>query len=291
MTQPRVGYGKKRPLSQGRRRFLKIGAAAAVAVFGAPVYGAEIEPDHPRVTRRDVKAPGWPASAAGLTVGQLSDLHCQDRHAVARTARAAHLLLAERPDIVFLTGDYVSTGRGSDWIYAAAAELAPLRAVPHGVFAVLGNHDFTDGHSAEVAAALEQVGFQVLRNRAVPFPSVPDAWIIGLDSVCLSQQNPVKAMQNVPPDALKILLVHEPDYADEAPHGIGLQLSGHSHAGQVRIPGLPPLHCPAFGKRYPEGLQQARNHQVYTTRGVGMMGPQIRFCCPSEITVLRLYPA
>ncbi len=291
MTQQRTGCGKRRPLSPGRRRFLKLGAVAAISLGGPAAYGAEIEPNHPQVTRRDVKVPGWPASAAGLTVGQLGDLHCQDNAAVARTAQAARLLLAEKPDIVFLTGDYISSGDGTAWARAAAEALAPLRASPHGVFCVLGNHDYPDGEPPEVGRALERVGFQVLQNRSVPFPSVPNAWIIGLESVCLSHQNPVQAMQSIPEDAVKILLVHEPDYADEAPLGIGLQLSGHSHAGQIRLPGLPPLHCPVFGQRYPEGLQQAENHQVYTTRGVGMMGPQIRFCCPPEITALRLYPA
>ena len=289
--QQRTGYGKKRPLSPGRRRFLKLGGAAAVAIVGAPAYGYEIEPNHPVVTRRDVKVPGWPASAAGLTVGQLGDLHCQDVHAVARTDQAARLLLAEHPDIVFLTGDYISNGDGLAWAGVAAEALSPLRAAPHGVFCVLGNHDYPDGRPPEVAAALEGVGFQVLLNRAVPFPSVPDTWIIGLESLCLSYQDPIKALSGVPKDAVKILLMHEPDYADQAPLGIGLQLSGHSHAGQIRLPGLPPLHCPEWGRRYPEGLQQAQNHQVYTTRGVGMMGPQIRFCCPPEITVLRIYPA
>ncbi len=291
MTQPRVGYGKKRPLSPGRRRFLKIGAAAAVAVVAAPVYGAEIEPNHPVVTRRDVKVPGWPASAAGLTVGQIGDLHCQDNHAVARTAHAARMLLAEAPDIVFITGDFISNGDGIAWVGAAAEALSPLRAVLHGVFCILGNHDYPNGRPSEVAAALERIGFQMLLNRAVPFPSVPNTWIVGMESLCLSYQDPAKAFSGVPKDAVKILLMHEPDYADQAPPGIGLQLSGHSHAGQIRLPGLPPLYCPEWGRRYPEGLQQARNHQVYTTRGVGMMGPQIRFCCPPEITILRLYPA
>lgn len=280
-----------RPFSPGRRRFLKIGAAVAAAGLGTSAYGYEWEPDHPRVSHVTVKVPGWPASAAGLKIGQLSDLHCQSWRARARTARAARMLLAEEPDIVFLTGDYISGGFALPWVEQSAQALAPLHAVPRGVFAVLGNHDYADGRSGEIADALGRAGFCVLRNRAVPCPQVENTWIIGMESICMSCQDPVKAMQDVPKNAVKILLVHEPDYADEAPLGIGLQISGHSHAGQIRIPGLPPLHCPAFGTRYPEGLQQAQNHQVYTTRGVGMMGPQIRFCCPPEITVLRIYPA
>ena len=101
----------------------------------------------------------------------------------------------------------------------------------------------------------------------------------------------IQALQGVPETAVKLLLMHEPDYADEAPPGFALQLSGHSHAGQIRIPGLPPLHCPEYGRRYPEGLQQTTHHPVYTTRGIGMIGPQMRFCCPPEVTILTIQPA
>jgi predicted MPP superfamily phosphohydrolase len=279
------------PQSPGRRRFLKLGAVAAVTGLGTSGYAYEIEPAHPKVTRHDIKIDGWPPSAAGLKIGQLSDLHCQDDRSVARTAHAARMLLALAPDIVFLTGDYISNGQGADWAAASANALAPLKAVPRGVFAILGNHDYAAGRSAEVAAALEAAGFHVLRNRAAPLPGAESVWLVGMESRCLFATNPVQALTGVPAEAVKILLVHEPDYADEAPLGFALQLSGHSHAGQIRIPGLPPLHCPEYGQKYPEGLQQAQNHRVYTSRGVGMMGPQMRFCCPPEVTLLTIYPA
>jgi predicted MPP superfamily phosphohydrolase len=92
----------------------------------------------------------------------------------------------------------------------------------------------------------------------------------------------------VPDSAVELLLVHEPDYADEAPRGFSLQFSGHPHGGQVRIPMLPPIIVPTYSRRYPEGLQQARNHLVYTTRGVGMVGPKFRLFCPPEVGLIRL---
>jgi hypothetical protein len=87
---------------------------------------------------------------------------------------------------------------------------------------------------------------------------------------------------------VKLLLIHEPDYADEAPASFALQFSGHSHGGQVRIPGLAPIIVPKYSRRYPEGLQRARHHMVYTTRGVGMVGPKFRLFCPPEVAVIRL---
>ncbi len=279
------------PQSPSRRRFLKLGAAAAVTGLGASGYAYEIEPAHLKVARHDIKIDGWPKPAAGLKIGQLSDLHCQDDRSVARTAHAARMLLALRPDIVFLTGDYISNGQGTHWASASAEALAPLKAAPRGVFAILGNHDYPGGRSAEVAGALEAAGFHVLRNQSVPMPGVAGVWIVGMESRSVFAINPAQAMAGVPADALKLLLVHEPDYADEAPAEFALQISGHSHAGQIRIPGLPPLHCPEYGVKYPEGLQQAENHRVYTSRGVGMMGPQMRFCCPPEVTLLTIHPA
>ena len=151
-----TGAGRKRTgavRSPSRRRFLKMGAAAAVTGLGTSGYAYEIEPAHPKVTRHDIRLDGWPQSAAGLKIGQLSDLHCQDNRSVARTALAARMLLALRPDIVFLTGDYISSGQGVNWAAASAQALSPLKAAPRGVFAVLGNHDYPNGQSAEVAGA------------------------------------------------------------------------------------------------------------------------------------------
>ena len=277
-----------KPASPARRRLLKA-AAGAVAAVAAPAYGYEVEAERLQVVRRTVRVAGWPRSAAGLRVGQLSDLHCQDARAVDRTARAARLLLAQTPDVVFLTGDFVSGHRPADWTRACADALTPLTAAPHGAHATLGNHDWACPN--RVVRDLTRGGISTLRNRAAPLPGVPGVWLVGLDSCSVHAHDPIRAMQDVPEGAAKILLVHEPDYADEAPHGFALQLSGHSHGGQIRLPGLPPLHCPVYGQRYPEGWQQAAHHPVYTTRGVGMMGPQLRFCCPPEVTLLTLQPA
>jgi len=275
-----------RPASPARRRFLKAAATAAVAGLGTSVYAAEWEPDHIEVVHRDVYLAGWPRSAAGLRVGQLSDLHCQSRAAVARTARAARLLLAQDPDVVCLTGDYVSDRHRIGWATACADALAPLARAGRSAFAVLGNHDWAGPE--RVTRELRRVGFTVLRNRCAPLPGHPDVWVVGMDSRSLHAQDPIKALEGVPGKAARLLLMHEPDYVDEAPLGFALQLSGHSHAGQIRLPGLP-LHCPKYGRKYPEGLQQTARHPVYTTRGVGMMGPQMRLCCPPEVTVLTLH--
>ena len=276
-----------RPTSPARRRFLKRAAVGAVAGLGTGLYAADWEPDHPQVEHRDVHLTGWPQTAAGFRIGQLSDLHCQSKAAVARTARAARLLVTQKPDVVFLTGDYISDRHGVAWAEACADALAPLARVRHGVFAVLGNHDWAGPE--QVTQELGRVGFTTLRNQSALLPGVPGVWLVGMDSCSVRAQNPIQALAGVPEGVVKLFLMHEPDYADLAPLGFALQFSGHSHGGQIRLPGLPG-HYPEYGRKYPEGLRQATHHPVYTTRGIGMMGPQMRFCCPPEVTVLTLYP-
>ncbi len=228
-----------------------------------------------------------------MRIGHLSDLHCQDSRSVNRTKEAVTLLLQQEPEIVLLTGDYVSTGHSARWLAECTQALAPLNAVSRGVFAVLGNHDFYCGYPKTVTRMLEDSGIHVLRNSSyrISGPSISensDVWLVGLDSRSAGQDDLKKALEGVPISSLKILLIHEPDYADEAPPGFVLQLSGHSHGGQFRIPGLPPLYVPAFGRHYPIGLQRGPHHWIYTTRGVGMMRIQIRLWCPSEVTLLTL---
>lgn len=129
----------------------------------------------------------------------------------------------------------------------------------------------------------------MLRNQSAPVPGVSGTYFIGVDDVVTQCDDIVRAVAGVPPAATRILLVHEPDFADSAGPGFALQISGHSHGGQIRLPGLPPLHEPPLGREYPEGLQQAKHHQVYTSRGVGVTGPKLRLYCRPDVTLLRLH--
>ena len=145
--------------------------------------------------RRDVPLAAWPPGTPPLRVGQLSDLHCDGRAAVRRTERAVEMLLAEKPDVVFLTGDYV-TYKPHRWAPQAADALAPLAAVPGGVFCVMGNHDWWCGGHELVPHALRRVGFTVLRNQAAPLPQAPGVWVVGLEDRCVNRQDPERACRD-----------------------------------------------------------------------------------------------
>jgi predicted MPP superfamily phosphohydrolase len=117
-------------------------------------------------------------------------------------------------------------------------------------------------------------------------------WLLGLDDIWVGAGDLEQGMAGVPEESCKLLLVHEPDFADKAArHGIDLQLSGHSHGGQVRLPLIGALHLPQWGTNYPIGLRRVSDMWVYTNRGLGVVSPPVRFYCRPEITQLTLVRA
>ncbi len=277
-----------------RRTFLRwalglpLGAAAAAA--GGVGYAYGLEPDWLAVERVVVHVPDLPPALEGLTIGHLSDLHWGPYTGWREVRAAVEKTNALSPDLIVLTGDYVLYSAG----YAApcAGELAALRA-PLGVYAVPGNHDYWTDIEV-VTAQLRAAGLTLLRNRSrrLEVGGVP-LWLAGLDDVWEQHHDLDAALAGVPLDEPVLLLVHEPDFADEAAcasHRILLQLSGHSHGGQVNLPLLGRPILPWLGQKYPAGLQSVSGSrlQVYTNRGVGLIAPPLRFNCRPEVAVLKL---
>jgi predicted MPP superfamily phosphohydrolase len=164
------------------------------------------------------------------------------------------------------------------------------------VYAVPGNHDYwTD--IDQVAAELGAAGLTLLRNESRRLEAADGAdaalWLVGLDDVMERHHDLEAALAGVPVDEPVLLLVHEPDFADEAaraPHHLVLQLSGHSHGGQVNLPILGRPVLPWLGRKYPAGLRSVTGSglQVYTNRGIGLIAPPLRFNCRPEVTLLTL---
>jgi predicted MPP superfamily phosphohydrolase len=279
-----------------RRDFLKFIAletalgSATVAAIG---YIGRIEPGWLRVEEVQVPISGLPSRLDGLRIVQLSDLHLSAvvplKHIQQAVATAQNLAA----DLIVVTGDYVSN-EGDDALGCARA-LSDLHA-PLGVYTILGNRDHDSG-ADEVAGALAAVGLSLLRNQGQTIArdggDRADFWLAGLDDVRWRQDDLDAALCDAPDGLPVILLVHEPDYAARiadraADLGIVLQLSGHSHGGQVRLPFVGAPILPYLGQEYPQGLQKAGQMWVYTTRGVGLVSPPVRFNCPPEVTALTL---
>jgi predicted MPP superfamily phosphohydrolase len=193
------------------------------------------------------------------------------------------MVMEARADAILVGGDFISTVEG---IPAATEEIARLGA-PYGVFACLGNHDHWTAPES-VAEAPTGAGVNVLRNRAISLRE--GLWLAGVDDVWEEQDDLDTALEGVPGGAATILLAHEPDFADRAAEDgrVALQLSGHSHGGQVRLPIIGPPILPYLGERYSAGLYEVGEMQLYVTRGVGVIAPPVRFNCRPEVTIITL---
>lgn len=278
------------------RRALMGRAAWALGggVGATTIYAAAGEPFQPRLTRVDVPLAGLPPGLDGLTIAQLSDLHVQPGFPARHLRPAIELANAQRPDLIALTGDYINDHAGDKLEYMAACvgELTRLQA-RQSAFAVFGNHDFPDWRADPPdppRALWEAAGITPLFDEAVPlFHGGATLWIAGLRSSLVRPTWPENILRRLPASDPCLLLWHEPDRAPESARaGATLQLSGHTHGGQIRLPGGGPLVLPPQGRRYPAGLFRVGAMALYVTRGVGMLPPLVRLNCPPEVTLLTL---
>jgi uncharacterized protein len=278
-----------------RRQFLYWAAAAGtVAIAGDSFL---LEPNRPRIVRRDFSLARWPERLSGFTIALLSDFHFDPHFSVHPLHAAVTLVNNLHPDLIVLTGDFVSQSLIGDDPKAArvavpCAQVIRKMTAPHGLWAVLGNHDFNTDPSF-VTRALQAEGIRVLENQsaAIEYDGAR-FWLAGVNDVLSQTADLTKTLHIVPADEAVVLLAHEPDFADEASKfPIDLQLSGHSHGGQVRIPLLPPLYLPALARKYVMGSYQVGPLPLYTNAGIGTVGIPVRLNCAPEITLITLKPS
>jgi predicted MPP superfamily phosphohydrolase len=285
--------------------------AAWLPWVGATVLGAGlaglwsvlVEPRWLEVTRREVALPRLPPALDGLRIAHLSDFHLSPSVSTAFLHHCVRTATREQPDLALITGDY-GTRSGRSMAHVTPV-LSGLRA-RQGVFAILGNHD----HAAspdKVERAIEVAGVRCLRNEAVRLRSCgEDLWLVGIDSLHTRQYQVPKrlyravtrkmqaylrhSLQDVDPNAFRILLAHSPDIIPDAREAqIDLVLSGHTHGGQVRFPIVGATVCPSrFGTRYAAGLYREGDTALYVTRGLGTVRLPIRFLCRPELAILTL---
>ena len=256
--------------------------------FAAMVVGNSLALSLDRVT---VPIANLHPSLEGLRIVQLSDLHLYPFTRLEFIAEAVELANSLKPDVTVLTGDYVSH------VAAAVHDLEPVLGrldARFGVHAVLGNHDHWT-NAEVVRAGLRRAGLNLLHNQGVPVGSGDEkVWIAGLDDAWAGQADLTAARAGAPAGAPVVLLVHEPDVAEEYSRNkrIALQLSGHTHGGQVRIHQPRRAYTlPRYGRKYDQGLFRVNGMWLYTNRGVGMVVAPIRVNCPAEVTEFTLVAA
>jgi len=276
---------QKKRFTNTRRDFLKILTHASILSVGAitTLLVLENENESPIVERVQIPIPGLPSSLEGFRIVQISDIH----YYPFTTIELSNQL---KPDLVVLTGDFV--WHEVEAIFDLTPSLAQLNA-KYGVYAGLGNHDiWTD--VKVVTQALEEERLPLLVNQGVPISVGKDAlYLASLDDGWSGKPDLVGAMENWPSNALTVLLMHEPDLAPRyAPDKrINLQLSGHSHGGQVRLTAIGPMILPYLSWKYPMGLYKVDRMWLYTNRGIGTTNVPLRINCAPEITELTLVRA
>ena len=238
------------------------------------------------VTRHSVPIAGLPPALEGLRIAHLTDWHRSFRTPDALLRRAVELANAENPDVILLTGDYVTDDPND--IPPCGEIIAGLRAKA-GVYAVLGNHDYgTDGPA--MIRALEKAGVTVLTNRSVKLAN--GLRIVGVDDDIQGRPNRDKALADVTSAEPTVILCHNPAFAEKLTDRDALILAGHTHGGQIRVPILTAWRIRKIrAKHYARGWFTLGKARLYVNRGLGNVGFSFRFRSRPEIAIFTLRAA
>jgi predicted MPP superfamily phosphohydrolase len=261
-------------------------------------YGYRVEPTWLELNELEIRIPNLAPAFGGFRFVQLSDFHCSRQVTPAYLRQAVDLALAQQPDVVVLTGDFVH--KGYKYVQAVAACLSRLSA-PGGVYAVLGNHDFSVRNALgfrrykhlhrAVAAALSEHGIRVLQNESVRLQRGDGVLhLVGVDDLWSRVCDLERAFADLDGASPRVVLAHNPRTI-EFLNGrrCDLMLSGHTHGGQINLPRLGRPTLGRRARRFAAGLYRYRGSHVYVNKGIGF-GFRFRFGVRPEVAVLTLQP-
>jgi uncharacterized protein len=255
-------------------------AGGVGTAVGGAAYGLAYSRHNIQVVRADIAVSGLNAAFDGLRIGLLTDVHHSQMVPLEDVVRAASLMMAERPDLIVLGGDYVTWGDRS-YVVPCSEALAGLSA-PFGVYAVVGNHD----DDRDMPAALISHGYEVLRDaRTTVRVRSEQLDLVGLRFWTRRGRDIARLIRGA--GKTVILLAHDPRRLDEAASlGIPLVLSGHTHGGQVVLPGIGALAA----RKFPviAGAGRRNDTAIFVSRGVGTVYVPYRLNCPPDVSVLTL---
>ena len=250
---------------------------------GAYGYGSQVERHQIKTEFHQVQLPLGEKGPDHVRIVSLSDFHydplCETEY-LAECVRRTNVL---RPDLVMLTGDFVthSATRISELI-----EILSKLNPGHAILASLGNHDHWNNNPGKIIESLRGAGIDLLKNQHCRIPVQGGEMVVaGMESAWSGNPSWGTATRGTKPEDHIIALMHEPDYVEvlsQDPRLI-LQLSGHTHGGQVRLPLVGALRLPSYGKLFQAGFYDVNGSKLYVNRGVGTIGIHVRFLCPPEI--------
>ena len=286
MAGEAVVFRKKRPWRKALGAF-----AGAAAVFGA--YGFWYEPSSLRAVEHRIALPQQNAIPDDpLRIAVISDLHGGAPYiGEAKIDAVVAFANDAKPDLILLTGDYVTKGVLGGWNMPIETIVTHLKALhaPLGVYAVLGNHDRWED-AARIAKAFEEAGIPVLddRNTILKSDGQP-IHLAGISDYRTGPHDVDAALAGVPKDAHAICFTHSPDAFPVLPGTCALTIAGHTHGGQVWLPLLGRIIVPShYGQRYAVGLIQEDGKYLFVSTGIGTSILPVRFMVPPEVSILEI---
>jgi predicted MPP superfamily phosphohydrolase len=268
------------PKTVSRRSVLRALGAGLIAGSASPSI-AKSYAHHVELNTRTLTLPHW--SADGFKLAFLSDLHMNSAAKLQRAREAARLAISVEPDVIILGGDYLDL-RHPSIVQNVATFLAEFREARCPVVAVMGNHDYWSGAARPLLEEFSRSPVRMLRNDLFEVEGVT---LAGIDDAIEGRQRmDFFPKGRVSPSIISVF--HEPDFVREMPDHVSLQISGHSHGGQVCLPFGAPLYTPFGARDYTAGFYRKARVPVFVTRGVGTTGPDFRVFCAPEVSVLTL---
>lgn len=273
-----------------RRSFLKKVFGSFLAFVGLSggtyYYAREIEPSLLDIHKKVITSNNIPSSFNDFKIVQFSDTHIGFHYTLEQFNDLVTTINKLKPDLIVFTGDLVDKPDKYHWNDKLIQSLRALQA-NHGKFWIYGNHDHGGYGTNIVKNTMDQSEFKLLKNDHTVIKINSERFILaGIDDVMLGKPDLNLTLKNANPDLFTILLAHEPDYADTTrQYPVDIQLSGHSHGGQVRFPFLGHLYTPAYAEKYVQGEYVFDDDQLtlYVNRGIGTTRLPYRFLCKPEI--------
>ncbi|QKY68899.1 metallophosphoesterase [Lentibacillus sp. CBA3610] len=278
-----------------RRTFLKRSIGSLLALIGLGggtyYYAREIEPNMLDIKHEQLTSDKIPKAFNDFKILQFSDTHIGHHYSLEQLSDLIDTINEQNPDLILFTGDLVDEPHTYHWDNNLIQILQKLQS-DYGKYWIYGNHDHGGYGTDIVQNVMEKAGFNLLQNEHVEI-EIDNQQIVlaGIDDVMLGRPDLESTLTNADPDLYTLLLAHEPDYADNTVHfPVDVQLSGHSHGGQVRLPFIGHLYTPLYAQNYVQGKHEFQNGKLtlYVNQGIGTTRLPYRFLCQPEIHVYTL---
>lgn len=273
-----------------RRTFLKkifAGVLGAIGLSGGTYYYArEVEPSLLQIHKETISSANIPTSFNNFKIVQFSDTHIGFHYTLEQFHELVSTINDLKPDLIVFTGDLVDKPNKYQWNDELITALRTLQA-KYGKFWIYGNHDHGGYGTNIVKKAMDKAEFTLLKNEHAVIEKDDGHFLLaGIDDVMLGKPDLEKTLEHTDSASYTILLAHEPDFADTTQDfPVDLQLSGHSHGGQVRFPLLGHLYTPAYAEKYIQGKYEFTEADLtlFVNRGIGTTRLPYRFLCKPEV--------